>query len=72
MVVIPSFDALRLLDAATGEVLFGNDLGHSIFGAATVANSRLFIGDTGSFAHAFRYPSGSTSAGAGELRITVP
>jgi outer membrane protein assembly factor BamB len=72
MVVIPSFDALRLLDAATGEVLFGNDLGHSIFGAATVANGRLFIGDTGSFAHAFRYPSGPTAAGAGELRITVP
>jgi outer membrane protein assembly factor BamB len=64
MVVVPAYDALRLLDGATGEVLYGNDLGYAIFGAATVANGRLFIGDTGSFAHAFRYPTAPTAAAA--------
>jgi outer membrane protein assembly factor BamB len=74
MVVVPALDALRLLDGATGDVLFANDLGHSIFGAATVANGRLFIGDTGSFAHAFRYPPAPTAAArasAGTLTVTV-
>ena len=75
MVVVPAFDALRLFDGPTGEVLFANDLGHTIFGAATVVHGRLFIGDTGGFAHAFRYPTAPTAAtaqaSAGTLTMTV-
>jgi hypothetical protein len=57
MVVVPAFAALYVVDPATGEVLYANDLGKSIYGAATIANGRVFVGDTGGRVHAFGLPA---------------
>ena len=62
MIVVPGVDALYLVNANTGEVTYGNDLGRSIYGPATIAGGRLFVGDTGGRAWAFRYPTSATAA----------
>jgi outer membrane protein assembly factor BamB len=56
LVVVPSYDALRLYDGRTGDLLYANEFKNKIFGAATVANGRLFIGDLRGLAYAFEYP----------------
>jgi outer membrane protein assembly factor BamB len=55
MLVVPSLRALRLLDAATGEILYENQL--TLYGAAAVAGGRLYIGDFNGVVHAYSYPS---------------
>jgi PQQ-like domain len=66
MLVVPSRDALRVLDPVTGNVLYANELG--LFGAATVANGRLFIGDVPGVFRAFGFPA---FPGEGEAAATA-
>jgi outer membrane protein assembly factor BamB len=61
MLVVPGYKSLYLMDPATGEVLYENTL--SLYGAAKVANGRLYVGDTKGVLHAYTYPS-SPGAGA--------
>jgi hypothetical protein len=60
MLVVPSRTALRLLDPATGEVLYGNEL--SLYAGARASGSRLFLGDTRGVVRAFTLPPAPTSA----------
>jgi outer membrane protein assembly factor BamB len=55
MLVVPSTQALRLLDPATGEILYANPL--ELYAAAAVSEGRLFVGDVSGVVHAYAYPS---------------
>jgi hypothetical protein len=61
MLVVPAYKALYVVDPATGDILYENPL--TLYGAAKVANGRLFIGDVSGVLHAYTYPS-SPGAGA--------
>jgi outer membrane protein assembly factor BamB len=74
MLVVPSYGYLFLVDPATGAILYDNAL--SLYGAATVANGRLFVGDTKGVVHAYTYPSSpgagaSTAASASAARVAL-
>jgi outer membrane protein assembly factor BamB len=74
MLVVPSYGVLYLVDPATGDLLYDNSL--PLYGAATVANGRLFVGDTNGVVHAYTYPSApgagsSASATASTARVAL-
>jgi outer membrane protein assembly factor BamB len=60
MLVVPSRTALRLLDPATGEVLYGNEV--LLYAAARASGARLFLGDLGGTVRAYTLPPAPTSA----------
>jgi outer membrane protein assembly factor BamB len=72
MLVVPSYGTLFLVDPATGDLLYDNAL--PLYGAATVANGRLFVGDTNGVLHAYTYPSApgaGSSATASAARVAL-
>jgi outer membrane protein assembly factor BamB len=66
MLIVPAHQSLYLVDPADGRILYENAL--PLYGAATVANGRLFIGDRNGVVHAYTYPS---APGEGTARIAL-
>ena len=67
MLVVPSRNALRVLDPVTGEILYANELG--LYAAARYANGRLFIGDVPGVVRAYTFPA---SPGQGAAQRPPP
>lgn len=61
-VVVAGQSALYVVDGASGNVEWGNDLGQQIYGGAAIDGNTLFVVDVGGGIHAFEYPGGATAA----------
>jgi outer membrane protein assembly factor BamB len=69
MLVIPSIDGLRLLDATTGDVLYGNEM--ILYAGAATDSGIVYIGDFRGVMHALKFPSSTAQARASAASVAA-